>query len=392
MNMLLRVSTLALLASQALAGLPKNIQDLMVSRVGAGDIELRWTPVLNTIDNQPMVGVNYEVHRSADARFVPSLDTRLATTFDTHFTDHNVPASGFYKVVVRGYVAPNPDLVTVTGGSFAMGQTDMASPIHDVLLAGPYALGRREVTNQDYLTAAQWALDQGLASLQGGDLVAYGFSLLMASDERCEIGVVDGDLVLRTSPQGLGQYPAGYTPGTHPVKMLSWYGAACYCDWLSMMHGLPSYYNGSFEDIPAVRNPYQAQGYRLPTEAEWEFAAQYDNERTYPWGNQSPNCTRVVFTSCFDWTAPVGSKPTGNNVLGIQDLAGNVYEWCNDRSGDYSTTLEVDPVGVLDNHRHIIRGGGWDSLSSQLGLAYRYDSEPLDYWFSLGFRVAQSQR
>jgi len=392
MNYLARAAALLLSVLPALALPPKSVRDLRVTHVSAGDIELAWGAVHNTEDNHPLVGVSYEVHRGADARFEPSSSTRLATVQDVQFTDHNVPATGFYKVVVRGYEPPQPALITVPGGAFAMGQTDLAAPIHDVLLAGPVALGRGEVSNQDFLTACQWALDQGLATIEGGDVVAYGRALLMTSDIHCEIGVVDGELVLRTVPAGLAQYPNGYTPATHPVKMVTWYGAASYCDWLSIMNGLPPFYQGDFDNVPAQHSPYAAQGYRLPTEAEWEFAAQYDNERTYPWGNQSPTCTRAVFTSCFDWTAPVGSKPTGNNVLGMQDMAGNVYEWCNDWSGDYSELAVVDPVGELSSVRRIIRGGGWDSISTQLGLASRYHSEPLDYWFSLGFRVARNMR
>jgi formylglycine-generating enzyme required for sulfatase activity len=392
MNTLTRASALLLFASQSWAALPQTVQDLAVSSVGAGDLQLAWSPVTQADNGNALVGVTYEVHRSTTAWFTPSVGTLLAQVHENSFTDHAVPDEGYYRVVVRGYEPPQPDLIPVPGGLFAMGQVDMAAPIHDVQLLGSYSMGRREVSNQEFLTAAQWALDQGLVVVEGGDLVAHGRGLLMMSDARCEIGLVDGDLVLRTAPAGLAQYPAGYTPGTHPVKMVSWYGAASYCDWISQMTGLQAFYGSDFDIDPTQNNPYVAQGYRLPTEAEWEFAAQYDNERTYPWGNQSPTCTRAVFTSCYDWTAPVGSKPTGNNVLGMQDMAGNVFEWCNDWSGDYEPTFVVDPLGALSSERRIIRGGGWDSISTQLGLAQRYHSQPLDYWFSLGFRVARSQR
>jgi len=380
---------LPLIAGLALAAPPQTIHDLTILLSAPGVQRLTWSPVSTDTQGNALLDVSYDIHRGSQPDFLPGADTWAGHTHDPEFTDTQQLDRGFYRVVARGFHAPQPDLVAVPAGSFMMGHPTAATPEHLVALSGAYQVGRREVTNAEFLEAAQWALDQGHAEVAGGDLVAYGRALLMMSGAACEIVHEGGHLVLRASAEASQTYPAGYNPANHPVKMVTWFGAACFCDWLSMMSGLQPYYQGDFTGVPGQRNPYEAAGYRLPTEAEWEFAAQYDNERNYPWGNQAPNCTRVVYTNCTDWSFPVGSKPGGANALGILDMAGNAYEWCNDWSEVYTPAGATDPVGALSGDYRIIRGGGWDSLSTQLYLAQRYHSEPLDYYISLGFRVAR---
>ncbi|MCK4414550.1 MAG: SUMF1/EgtB/PvdO family nonheme iron enzyme [Candidatus Eisenbacteria sp.] len=126
-------------------------------------------------------------------------------------------------------------------------------------------------------------------------------------------------------------YPDGYDPADHPVKVVNWFGAARYCDWLSLQAGLPRAYEHSGDWSCNGGDTYGAEGYRLPTDAEWEYAAQYEGERIYPWGDEAPNCSRVNFDdTCVGWTSPVRSYPDAPEALALSDMAGNVWDWCDD--------------------------------------------------------------
>lgn len=194
--------------------------------------------------------------------------------------------------------------------------------------------------------------------------------------------------------------------GNHPVVMLSWADAAAYCNWLSAREQLPLAYreqNGALELVVPVN-----EGYRLPTEAEWEWAARYGGgkgERKYPWGPEFPPpagagnfadeaargfVTAVLegYNDSFPITAPVGSFAA--SPLGLYDLGGNAAEWVHDRYsiGAVGAPVAVDPMGPTDGQYHVIRGSGWRSGNlGELRQAYRDfgDSGRLD----VGFRIAR---
>lgn len=193
----------------------------------------------------------------------------------------------------------------------------------------------------------------------------------------------------------------------HPVVMLGWEDAASYCNWLSDREGLPPAYvlrDGALRlAAPATR------GYRLPTEAEWEWASRYNGgagERRYPWGDQMPpepdsgnfadqSARGFVANVLSDYndgypvTAPVGRfRPS---PLGIFDLGGNVAEWMNDRYTVYGAGADVlvDPQGPDTGQYHVIRGSSWRHASiSELRFAFRDfgDQGRLD----VGFRLARN--
>lgn len=195
--------------------------------------------------------------------------------------------------------------------------------------------------------------------------------------------------------------------GSHPVVMLSWQEAAAYCNWLSDQEQRPRAYVDTAGQL-ALAVPITT-GYRLPTEAEWEWAARYNGgggSRRYPWGDAMPlpagagnyadrTAQGVVANVLADYsdgytvTAPVGSFSP--SPLGLFDLGGNAAEWVNDRYTVYPSggALAVDPTGPADGQYHVIRGSSWrHSGISELRLSFRDfgDGGRLD----VGFRIART--
>jgi formylglycine-generating enzyme required for sulfatase activity len=162
-----------------------------------------------------------------------------------------------------------------------------------------------------------------------------------------------------------------------PVVSVTWDEAAAYCNWLSEQEGLPPAYKKDGDSFVAVTP--MTTGYRLPTDAEWEWAARYDASgklRRYPWGDALPvtpasgnyadRTARIVvqdvipdYDDGYAVSAPVGKFPA--NGLGLYDMGGNAAEWAHDY---YSVTLDaaqtaIDPLGPAQGKNHVIRGSSW---------------------------------
>ncbi|MBW2489393.1 MAG: PEGA domain-containing protein [Deltaproteobacteria bacterium] len=193
----------------------------------------------------------------------------------------------------------------------------------------------------------------------------------------------------------------------HPVVQITWQQAAAFCNWLSAQESLPPAYVNKGGLLVAA-DPI-GPGYRLPTEAEWEYCARFTGNSAglkYPWGDQFPPTTpsgnygdasaqkllpAVIenYNDGFAGTAPPAKFKA--NGLGLFDLGGNVSEWCHDFYTIYTynnSKTDVDPTGPSQGNHHTVRGASWkDASMSQLRLAYR------DYSNSkrpdLGFRIAR---
>ncbi len=194
--------------------------------------------------------------------------------------------------------------------------------------------------------------------------------------------------------------------GSHPVTRVSWQDAAKYCNWLSRQEKLTSFYEESNSKIVGI-NP-AADGYRLPTEAEWAWAARTRADKPmlkFPWGGQMPPTEKsgnfadtssanfigkIIggYNDGFPVTAPVGSFMA--NDKGLFDMGGNVAEWVNDfyDIAVSQKTVLRDPLGPKSGEFYVIRGSGWaHGTITELRLSYRdYGSEPRD---DVGFRIAR---
>jgi formylglycine-generating enzyme required for sulfatase activity len=299
----------------------------------------------------------------------------------TEFTVSGVDSLTFYDRLLL-------PMVLVPAGSFIMGDGVAACGVdeREVTLTNSFYLARREVTNKEYRDAVQWAYDNGYvtatSSSLNDNLDGSTVQLADLSNSYCQVSFSAGTF---TVDSGKDDYP---------MVMVSWYGAVAYCDWLSLQAERTRAYDHSTWQCNGG-NPYTAAGYRLPTDAEWEYAAQYDDERIYPWGNEAPDCTRANFYNnyyCVGATCAVGSYPAGPQSLGLYDMAGNVWEWCNDwYICNLGTDPATDPTGPGSGTLRVTRGGSWNYSAPRLRCAYRDQVYPFYMFNSHGFRCARRQ-
>ncbi len=255
----------------------------------------------------------------------------------------STPATGLGVSSTRISEKDGMTLVYVPAGEFQMGsdQNDDEKPIHTMYLDA-YWIDQTEVTNAMY---AQFLNEKGNQS-EGG--VTW-------------LDAVDFDVRIHQSGSAW-QAASGYE--NHPVTEVSWYGASAYCEWADR---------------------------RLPTEAEWEKAAGWNdssqNQRTYPWGNEVDG-TYANYSQNVGNTSVVGSYGKGKSFYDICDMAGNVWEWVDDwydaypgnaiSNSDFGTTYKV------------LRGGSWIYSGYELRSALRLRNNPAFTNLDIGFRCSRS--
>jgi formylglycine-generating enzyme required for sulfatase activity len=177
-----------------------------------------------------------------------------------------------------------------------------------------------------------------------------------------------------------------------PAINVSWLDAVAYCNWWSEQSGYTSAYQVSGSN---VRANWKANGYRLPTEAEWEYAARSGGKKV-KWAGTSTESSLSQFANHYgkedgyERTSPVGVLRANN--LGLADMTGNVWEWCWDRhDGDYYGKSPVrNPRGPDSGTARVFRGGSWGSIPGYCRAAFRSGSEPTGRINSVGFRLARS--
>jgi formylglycine-generating enzyme required for sulfatase activity len=285
-----------------------------------------------------------------------------------------------------GMVKVPDDMVFVKGGTFQMGSNDGESdekPIHSVTVSDFY-IGKYEVTQKEWQ-----------------DVMGNNPSL---------------------TDRGIGD--------NHPVNQVTWYGILVFYNKLSMKEGFTPVYSISGSTNPdnwgnvptsgnstwdAVTCNWNANGYRLPTEAEWEYAARGGSTGSPTTYAGSNNIDKVAWyasnsgdkiidadyikktdTENFDKrildngckTHPVGTKKP--NELGIYDMSGNVWEWCWDWYGSYSSSSQTNPRSSISGSYHALRGGSWYSYVYRCRIASRMYNYPHGRSYVNGFRLARA--
>jgi len=294
---------------------------------------------------------------------------------------------------------PPADFQLINAGSFLMGSPEdelgailYEWPRHEVHLTRSYWMKSTEVTNQQYIEMAQWAYNMGHCTVRNDSIFdALDESTMLLFDMAGE-----GDVSFDN-----GIFNCIYPD--RPVSLVSWFGAAAYCDWISMEEGLQrAYYHSHmyWEWSCNEGDPYSAVGYRLPTEAEWEYACRAGSTSAFSNGPiVQAYCGFEPFLSQIgwycgsetEWPQPVAQKSP--NAWGLYDMHGNVYEFCNDCYSDdyYENSPSVDPVGPVSGGMIVVRGGSWTSNSKYCRSAHRYWSNRPACYSEFGFRPVRSQ-
>ncbi len=275
------------------------------------------------------------------------------------------------------------DMVFVMGGTFEMGCTSEQQnycygnekPVHTVRVNSFY-ISKYEITNAQVVEVFNWALAKGkITAISWTVKNVFGDQreLLDLDDGDCQIGFDGSQLYVEN----------GYD--NYPVIEISWYGAVAFCNYLSEKEGLTPVY-----DLNNWTANWNASGYRLPTEAEWEYASRGGSvgSPTLYAGSNNADDVAWYYDNSGGHTHEVGTKKP--NELGIYDMSGNVWEWCWDwyASGYYSSSPQDNPKGPDSGTTRVLRGGSWDSYASKVRVAVRDSYFPNDTYYGLvGFRI-----
>jgi formylglycine-generating enzyme required for sulfatase activity len=231
--------------------------------------------------------------------------------------------------------------VLVPAGTFSMGSTNGESnekPVHQVTISKAFYMSDHEVTQKEWV----------------------------------EI---------------MGSNPSWFKGDNLPMEQVSWYDAIEYCNKRSIKEGLTPVYSGSGNNI---RCDFKASGYRLPTEAEWEWAAKGGDKDFMIYEYSGSNSVDgVAWYSGNSGSRTHAVKTKGANGLGLYDMSGNVWEWCWDWYGSYSSGSQTDPAGVAGGSNRVLRGGSWYDYAQSVRSAYRSYYTPSYGYGILGLRLVR---
>ena len=288
--------------------------------------------------------------------------TLISTGLTAAVVLSNSAPQAFYRIVTVDTSANPSYLCTVPPGVFRMGDASEQfetneRPAH-LVQTGGFLMERTEITKALWNQIRDWAV-----------------------------------------PLGFSDLPAGAAASNNnPVAQVSWHDCLKWCNALSIAEGLrPVYYTNAHATAlyqagtPAVSNitvNREADGYRLPTEAEWEKAARGGfTDRLYPWG-ETINETHANYLN--SGAMPVATFPP--NGWGFYDMGGNIAEWCWDGYGAYSAETQTDPYGAENGTERVVRGGSWGSATNELRCAARNVESPTNRTDRIGFRCVRNKK
>jgi len=362
----------------------ENVQLVMVS----------WPDNMTIIDPHVSFG---------DAQIDPG---ESAASIDTcTFTvDRSEPIN---RAEIIWHLIPLPaDMVFIPGGTFAMGDNfnegvSSEWPVHTVTVDSFY-VGKYELTNGQYCDYLNSAMSQGIIRVTSGVVykagsgTTYPYCDTSTSSSLSQIAYSGGVFTVRSK--------GGRGMANDPMVHVSWYGAAAYCNWRSQEEGKEQCYNLSTLDCD-----FEKKGYRLATEAEWEYGARGGfSGRRFPWGDtisHSQANYRSESGYSYDVSPTGGYHPTWNdgvypytapagsfaaNGYGLYDMAGNAWEWCNDWYSGlyYSSSPTNNPTGPIGGAYRVLRGGGaWGINAYYCRVAYRDYYRPAYRFGDVGFRL-----
>ncbi len=306
----------------------------------------------------------------------------------------------------------------IPGGTFKMGDHHSnigghgydELPLHDVKVK-PFCMDIFETTNEAYCDLLNWAYGQNRIDISvQGDVHKKG-------DKNCKYCPVapifsKSDIQWDNTTKKFSSVPGRQE---FPMIRVSWYGAAAYCNWKSERDNLTPCYNLTTWACDITKN-----GYRLPTEAEWEYAArggQYSTYTMYHWGNSIDGSKANYYNSGDPYGTSIPHvTPTGyyngsqvisgittvsdmSNGYCLYDMSGNVSEWCNDwYKVDYYTDLSKmavspvpDPTGPSTGTWRVVRGGSWIDSTSFCRSAKRLKEHPGAVHDLRGFRTVKDE-
>ena len=264
--------------------------------------------------------------------------------------------AAFMCLAMAAGAQTEPDMVKVDGGTFKMGSAVKGDaderPVHTVTV-NSFLISKYELSVKEY--------KQFISDKSATDFLSKREHVMPAAPDTTW---------MKEHPDTQKFYPLasvswGGWQDNFPMHHITWYDAVAYCNWLSEKHGLQKCY--SEDSDGTVLLDISKNGYRLPTEAEWEFAAKGGNKSRGTDFAGSSNPETVCWyddTSMLEGPQKIGSKEP--NELGIYDMSGNVIEWCQDRYGEsYYEDWQVDPQGPGEsgagyaNENFVLRGGDY---------------------------------
>jgi formylglycine-generating enzyme required for sulfatase activity len=362
-------------------------------------------PVVTSTSNPLLnkISLSWEENKEIDKYFIyrsllsESNYNLIADTSQNFWEDTDLSQGVFYYYKVKSYLessnlyssfsspVKNINIISyenehgiefskILAGSFLMGETGLADEVHQVALSTSFYISKTEITSQQWNSVKSWTTNR------------VGINKYEFTDKEKKGSADSGE-------------------DNQPITNISWYDALKWCNALSEKEAdqgqevAPCYYTSSGQaeiyrqgdiDVSSDSVKWKVAGYRLPTEAEWEYVCRFGENFSFFWGDQA----RDEQAGLYAWYLENSNYQTYSvalkqaNGFGVYDVLGNVREWCYDWfDGDYPSLIQTDPKGSASGSKRTIRGGSYLSDLADLHSASRDSAEPDEYFTDLGFRV-----